>query len=374
MAHLGYKGAAILVDKASFFIYNLSVMESRKTPQKLTYLGGQEKVFVAMSGGVDSSVAALLLTKQGYEVIGAHMFCWEGCENNVDKRDAMRVAAKLGIPFLIFDFRKEYRERVYDYMVREYDAGRTPNPDVMCNKEIKFGIFLEKALELGADYVATGHYVRKIGDKLFEAKDKNKDQSYFLWALRPEQISKALFPIGDYLKPEIREIARKAGLPTAEKKDSQGLCFVGKIDFQDFLREVLPRREGAVLNSEGRVLGKHDGAHFYTVGQRHGLKLGGQDQPVYVAEKNIHTNTLVVADAENPALYLSEIKIGEINLISGNLPERMEVRVRYRQRRQSARFSGGKIIFDEPQRGVASGQSAVFYLGEEMLGGGIIQA
>ena len=333
-----------------------------------------KKVFVAMSGGVDSSVAALLLTKQGYEVIGAHMFCWDGCENNVDKRDAMRVAAKLGIPFLTFDFRKEYREKVYEYMVREYAAGRTPNPDVMCNREIKFGIFLEKALELGADYVATGHYVRKIGDKLFEAKDKNKDQSYFLWALRPEQISKALFPIGDYLKPEIREIARKAGLPTAEKKDSQGLCFVGKIDFQDFLREVLPRREGAVLNSEGRVLGKHDGAHFYTVGQRHGLKLGGQDQPVYVAEKNIHTNTLVVADAENPALYLSEIKIGEINLISGNLPERMEVRVRYRQRRQSARFSGGKIIFDEPQRGVASGQSAVFYLEEEMLGGGIIQA
>ncbi len=345
----------------------------------------KKKVFVAMSGGVDSSVAALLLAKQEYEVVGCHMLCWEGCENNVDKRDAMRVAAKLGIPFLTFDFRKEYRERVYDYMVSEYAAGRTPNPDVMCNKEIKFGIFLERALELGADYVATGHYVRKIGDKLFEAKDKNKDQSYFLWATPKEKLQYCLFPIGDYLKSEVREIARNAELPTADKKDSQGLCFVGKTDFQKFLREALPKKEGAILSPAGEVLGRHDGAHFYTIGQRHGLKLGGQDRPVYVAERNIHTNTLVVAGEKNRELYRSEVEVENLNLL-GDLPKRVEVRIRYRQPRQGARFSGGKIIFDEPQRGVAAGQSAVFYeagdpsmssgrnsLEFRMLGGGIMK-
>ncbi|OGF64465.1 tRNA 2-thiouridine(34) synthase MnmA [Candidatus Giovannonibacteria bacterium RIFCSPHIGHO2_01_FULL_45_24] len=343
----------------------------------------KQKVFVAMSGGVDSSVAALLLKEKGYDVTGVHMLCWEGCENNEDKRDAMRVAAKLGIPFLVWDFKKEYREEVFDYMVRGYAESRTPNPDVMCNKEIKFGIFLKRALEAGADFIATGHYVRHLeaelpsgssASKLFAAKDPSKDQSYFLWALTQNQLRHCLFPIGDYLKSEVRELARKAGLPTAAKKDSQGLCFVGKVDFQEFLRRILPRKEGAILNPAGEEIGKHDGAHFYTIGQRHGLKLGGLERPAYVAERDANANTLVVADAENPALYLNEIKIGEINLISGNPPERMEVRVRYRQPRQGARFSGGKIIFDSPQRGVAQGQSAVFYSGEELLGGGVIKA
>lgn len=334
-----------------------------------------KKVFVAMSGGVDSSVAALLLKEKGYDVVGAHMVCWEGCDSNEDRRDAMRVAAKLDIPFHVFDFTKEYKEHVFDYMVREYAAGRTPNPDVICNSEIKFGIFLAGALSMGADYIATGHYVRKIGEKLFEARDKSKDQSYFLWKLTPERILRALFPIGDYLKSEVREIARKAGLATAEKKDSQGLCFVGKVDFQDFLRGYLPKKEGTIVNAEGRVLGTHDGAHFFTPGQRHGIKLGGFAEPLYVAEKNIGTNTLVVAKGkDDPILYKKEIEVSNINLIS-DLPERVKVRIRYRQPKQSCRIEKSeilKVIFDVPQRGVALGQSAVFYSGEEMLGGSII--
>src|SRR3989344_1076350 len=205
-----------------------------------------KKVFVAMSGGVDSSVAALLLKQQGYDVVGVHMLCWEDCANNQDKQDAMRVAAKLGIPFLVWGFKKEYREAVFNYMVREYAAGRTPNPDVMCNKEIKFGIFLKCALEAGADYIATGHYVRQDKTALFAARDTSKDQSYFLWTLTQDQLKHCLFPIGGYLKSEVREMAEKAGLPTAAKKDSQGLCFVGKVDFGEFIREILPKKFGAV--------------------------------------------------------------------------------------------------------------------------------
>ena len=385
-------------------------MEQKKPPaQSPSDNQAGKKVFVAMSGGVDSSVAALLLQKEGYEVIGCHMLCADstyysqsrssGIEHprfaerigtgickqaQEDKQDAMRVAAKLGIPFMTFDFRNEYREKVYEYMVREYAAGRTPNPDVMCNKEIKFGIFLEKALALGADFVATGHYVRKFkvqGSKfkILEAKDKNKDQSYFLWTLTPEKLKYCLFPVGDYLKSEVREMAREAGLPTAQKKDSQGLCFVGKIDFQEFLREILPQREGAVLNSRGEVLGRHDGAHFYTMGQRHGLKIGGLPEPVFVARRDVQANTLVVAEEKAPELYQKEISVGDLNLLRG-LPEKVEARIRYRQPKQKASLfeiknqkSKIKIIFEVPQRGVASGQSVVFYGGEELLGGGIIQ-
>ena len=342
----------------------------------------KEKVFVAMSGGVDSSVAAFLLKEQGYDVVGAHMACWEGCDSNEDKRDAMRVAAKLGIPFRVFDFSEEYREKVFNYMIREYAAGRTPNPDVVCNSEIKFGIFLEKALFMGADFIATGHYARReearlpLGSrasKLLEAKDKTKDQSYFLWKLTPEQISKSLFPIGDYLKSEVREIARKAGLVTADKKDSQGLCFVGKVDFQDFLREYLPTRQGSVLNSSGKILGTHDGAYFFTPGQRHGIKLGGFSEPLYVARTDRETNTVLVAEgASNPILYKKEIFISETNL-SGEIPEKISARIRYRQPLQSCHIENSKVIFDFPQRGVAPGQSIVFYAGERLLGGGIIE-
>jgi len=354
-----------------------------------------------MSGGVDSSVAALLLKEQGYEVIGAHMVCWEGCELKEERRDAMRVAAKLGIPFFTFDFRKEYRLRVFEYMIREYAQGRTPNPDVMCNKYIKFGLFLTKALERGADYIATGHYVRiqdsKIKNqnerpkfKIFEARDKSKDQSYFLWTLTQEQLRHCLFPMGGYLKSEVREIARRAGLPTAEKKDSQGLCFVGKVDFGEFLRSLLPNVPGAIVSPTGKVVGGHDGAHFYTIGQRHGLELGGFPSPLYVAEKRPRTNTLVVTEeGENSPLYRKGCLVQEVNWISPDravFPLSCQARIRYRQPLEEAhimkpetdkgRFtihnSDFLIRFVKAQRAVASGQSMVFYQSHEMLGGGII--
>ena len=333
-----------------------------------------KKVFVAMSGGVDSSVAALLLKKQGYDVVGGHMVSWEGCDSNEDRRDAMRVAAKLGIPFLTFDFRQEYREKVFDYMVREYAAGRTPNPDVMCNSEIKFGIFLEKALAMGADFISTGHYVRKERDNLYIAKDKNKDQSYFLWRLTTGQISKSLFPIGDYLKSEVREIARKAGLPTADKKDSQGLCFVGKVDFQDFIREYLPKKEGSIVNFKGKVLGRHDGAYFFTPGQRHGIRLGGFEEPLYVAETDRNENTVLVAQgARDPILYKKEISFSESNLPE-NFSGSIFARIRYRQPLEPCRIENSTVIFDTPQRGVAPGQSIVFYSNKGLiLGGGVIE-
>ncbi|QQG42295.1 MAG: tRNA 2-thiouridine(34) synthase MnmA [Candidatus Giovannonibacteria bacterium] len=342
----------------------------------------KQKVFVAMSGGVDSSVAALILKNQGYDVTGVHMLCWDGCENNEDKRDATRVAAKLGIPFLVWDFKKEYREYVFNYMVREYAEGRTPNPDVMCNKEIKFGIFLKRALEAGADYIATGHYVKKNSDKLFAAKDKNKDQSYFLWTLTQDQLKHCLFPIGDYLKSEVRELARGFGLPVADKKDSQGLCFVGKIDFGEFLKKELPKKIGAVVSSDGGKIGEHDGAHFYTIGQRHGLNLGGQPRPVFVAERDVATNTLVVArGADDPVLYRQEITVENVNWIARPRGVSLLTRIRYRQPLQTCRISGKRVVFDKPQRAVAHGQSVVFYKdgplddarGREMLGGGIIE-
>lgn len=348
----------------------------------MSNISKKQKVFVAMSGGVDSSVAALLLKNEGYDVTGVHMLCWEGCENNEDKRDAMRVAAKLGIPFLVWDFKKEYREEVFNYMVREYAAGLTPNPDVMCNKEIKFGIFLKRALEAGADYVATGHYVKlgAVGHKLYAAKDPNKDQSYFLWTLTKAQLKHCLFPIGDYLKSDVREIAREAGLPTAEKKDSQGLCFVGKVDFGEFIKNEISRKVGAVVASDGRKIGEHDGAHFYTIGQRHGLNLGGQSQPVFVAERNVAANTLVVAHgAADPILYRNELTAENFNWISEipALPFSCQARIRYRQPLQSctlyAESNTLKVVFARPQRAVAPGQSVVFYAVDgEMLGGAVI--
>src|SRR3989344_1257828 len=331
------------------------------------------KVFVAMSGGVDSSVAAFLLKEKGYDVTGAHMICWDGCDTKDDRRDAMRVAQKIGIPFLIFDFRKEYRESVFDYMIREYAAGRTPNPDVICNSEIKFGIFLEKALEMGADHIATGHYARiknqELRIKILEAKDKSKDQCYFLCRLTQEQISRVIFPIGDLLKSEVREIARKASLQTAEKKDSQGLCFIGKLDFQDFLRGEIACHEGQVINSRGEILGKHDGIEFFTPGQRHGIKLGGFKKPLYVAEGD-----------KDPILYKKEIEVSDMNWISEKpeFPFICDVRIRYRQAPQSASLyklqtNNYKLITDLPQRGAASGQFAALYNDEILLGGGVIQ-
>ena len=406
-----------------------------------------KKVFVMMSGGVDSSVAALLLKKQEYDVIGVFMRSYniDGCQER-DAEDARRVAEKLNIPFYVWDFEEEYKKKVVEYMIDGYRQGITPNPDVMCNKEIKFGLFLKRALETGANFVASGHYVRlsriafrkqhnflparkfaslsprhsslcsetKLAGlrdvprgnpaspsfSLFIAKDKNKDQSYFLWTLTQKQLKHCLFPIGDYLKSETREIARKAGLPTADKKDSQGICFLGKVTLEDFLNQYIPEKRGLVLSASGEVFGEHKGAHFYTIGQRHldikhqasSTKGNINTKPHYVAEKDIRKNTLIIAEgSDNPALYKKEIKLMDVNFINsdsrfhayrqaGKIQEsRILARVRYRQPLASARldFSDDlccNLIFDEPQKFMASGQSAVFYADDgEMLGGGIIK-
>jgi tRNA-specific 2-thiouridylase len=296
------------------------------------------------------------------------------------------------------DFEKEYKQYVVEYMIDGYKQGLTPNPDVMCNKEIKFGFFLKKVLELGADYVATGHYVRiktqnsKLKTqnfyKLYEAKDKNKDQSYFLWTLTQEQLAHCLFPIGDYMKPEVRKIAKKAGLPTAEKKDSQGICFLGKVTLVDFLKEHIPPAKGTVVNERGEAIGEHDGATFYTIGQRHGMNLRmskNDTKPRYVASKDVGTNTIVAVEgAENQALHRKEIELISVNFLRPlhdlmtNDSMTVLARVRYRQslanatlyRLQTADY---KLVFDRPQKFVAPGQSAVFYSREgEVFGGGVI--
>ncbi len=357
-------------------------------------------VFVGMSGGVDSSVAAYLLGKDGYEVVGVHLRCWNvnGCDVR-EAEDARRVANKLGIPFYVFDMEEEYRSRVVEYMIQGYRNGITPNPDIACNKEIKFGLFMDKALELGADYVATGHYVRMVSSdgrySLYEAKDKNKDQSYFLWTLAQEQPKRCLFPIGEYTKPEVRAIAHDAGLPTADKKDSQGICFIGKVSIADFLASYIPEEKGYVLNTKGEVVGEHHGAQFYTIGQRHiGVNVRhslssdkGSDstQPVYVSQKDVKTNTLVVAEGEdNSVLYHKDVDLSDVNLISQNgglsadVGRSVFARVRYRQSLSKATLftmpdGKSRLAFDEPQKFVAPGQSAVFYSENgEMLGGGVI--
>jgi len=366
--------------------------------------GQKKKVFAALSGGVDSSVAAALLKKQNFNVIGCHIKCYnvDGCAEG-DAEDARRVAEQLDIPFYIFDFEQAYKERVMQYMVDGYRAGLTPNPDVMCNKEVKFGLFLQRALALGADWVATGHYIRLIKAGrgverrrvLKIARDKNKDQSYFLWTLTPDQLQHCLFPLGGYTKQQVRLLARKFCLLTADKKDSQGICFLGKVMLADFLKQYIPEKQGAVLNAAGQLLGEHRGAQFYTIGQRHGfshsniLKNIGM-KPHYVAEKNVETNTLVVAEGDtNPSLYRKEVVLQEINFLNPNLITsgafRLKgvpvlTRVRYRQLLAPAvlcQLAGGryKLIFSRPQRFVAPGQSAVFYSKDgELLGGGVISS
>ena len=347
-----------------------------------------------MSGGVDSSVAALLLTKKGYDVVGVFMRCYnlDGCAER-DAEDARRVAEHIGIPFYVWDFEEEYKKRVVEYMIEGYRTGITPNPDVMCNREIKFGLFLQKALKMGADYVATGHYVRiqKNGSKyeLREAKDKNKDQSYFLWTLTQNELKHCLFPIGDYVKPKVREMAKKAGLPTAAKKDSQGVCFLGDVNVEEFLKQYIPSKKGALMTTVGERIGEHHGAAFYTIGERHinadfkfpktSAKI--DRKPFYVAEKNIKTNTVVVAEGnENPALYQKEIKLSNVNFLSGKWQaassEKVFARVRYRQPLAKATLIKAKkykLVFDAPQKFIAPGQSAVFYDKRGiMLGGGVI--
>lgn len=374
----------------------------------------RKKIFVALSGGVDSSVAAALLKKRGFDVHGIHINMWSPkdsyplpaassphdtvCRQQYqDRLDAMRVAVKLDIPFQTWDFTDEYRRAVVDYMIREYADGRTPNPDMMCNRHIKFGLFLKRALELGADYVATGHYVRKSEThsassgranpksqiqnlKLLIAKDANKDQSYFLWTLAQKQLRHCLFPIGEYTKPEVRALARRYGLPTAVKPDSQGICFIGEINIREFLMRYIPERRGRVLTTAGGVVGEHGGAEFYTIGQRRGLGIGG-GIPYYVAEKNVAANTITVAEGPyDGTLFQKELVATDVNWILDEKPKfplRCEARIRYRQPLQTCsieRIGDNRVgvMFDESQRAITPGQSIVFYRDEEMLGGGII--
>ena len=354
----------------------------------------KKKVFVGLSGGVDSSVSAALLKSQGYDVVGVFIKVWQpdflACTWKEDRLDAIRVAAHLDIPFMTLDLEKEYKESVVNYMVEEYKAGRTPNPDVMCNKTIKFGAFLKKALELGADYVATGHYARNIFNKKTELHelhvgvDTNKDQSYFLWTLTQEQLKHILFPIGEYEKPKVREIAEEFKLLTATKKDSQGLCFVGKLDMKEFLKHFIEEKKGDVLNEKKEIIGYHDGAQFCTIGQRHGFIITEktpEDVPYYIVGKDIENNKIIVSQKKNEAISREkgEVTLTNINWVKKEAPAdglRLSARIRYRQLLQECviRNENDKFIikFDEPQI-VDSGQSAVLYNDSLCLGGGIIE-
>ncbi len=342
-----------------------------------------------MSGGVDSSVSAALLLEAGYEVIGAFMKNWSNCDWRRDQRDATRVAAKLGIPFVTFDFEKEYREAVVDDMFREFEAGRTPNPDVLCNKYIKFDRFVQEADRLGCAFVATGHYTRSIDGKLYAGTDKNKDQSYFLWAMKPEVVSRVVFPIGEMAKPQVREKARELGLEVADKKDSTGICFVGEVDMRTFLQERLLKNPGNVVTVDGKVIGTHEGLAFYTLGQREGLGIGG-GTPYYVVEKRPATNELIVASNYHPALFRSNLTASHLNWFEKpTVPYACKARIRYRQELQACTITSSisslrgvpslsrvdeaiLVTFKSPQRAVTPGQSIVFYEDEKVLGGGII--
>lgn len=395
-----------------------------------------KKVVVGLSGGVDSSVAAYLLQQQGYEVIGLFMKNWHDdsvtisneCPWLEDSNDALLVAEKLGIPFQTIDMSEPYKQRIVDYMFSEYENGRTPNPDVLCNREIKFDVFLKLALSLGADYVATGHYCRKeeinVDGKsvyrLLAGKDANKDQSYFLCQLSQEQLSKALFPIGDLQKSQVRAIAKEQNLITAEKKDSQGLCFVGKVRLPEFLQQKLLPKEGDIVQipsswqgyaeadqpmafecyedelafrsqrfsykkTDGKVVGKHQGAHYFTKGQRKGLHVGGTPEPLFVIETDVQENIIYVGEGhQHRGLFRSALFIKEADVhwvrpdlaFKNNETQQVMVRIRYRQPLQKATLlkveTGLYIHFEEPQSAITEGQFAVWYQNDELIGSGVI--
>ena len=393
----------------------------------------KERVVVGLSGGVDSSVAAQRLKEQGYDVVGLFMVNWHDtvgtlsgeCPWEDDRLFAELVAKRLDIPFRMVDLSEQYRERVVDYMFAEYERGRTPNPDVLCNREIKFDVFLQEAMKLGADWVATGHYCRveHLPDgthRLLAGSDPNKDQSYFLCQLSQEQLSRALFPVGDMLKPEVREVAAAHHLATAKRKDSQGICFVGKVDLPVFLQQKLAAKRGRIVEiaadwegyrgedeetrlvkevaleslatpytyqpSDGKKVGSHSGAHFYTIGQRHGLGVGGTPLPLFVIQSDVERNIVYVGQGHtHPGLLRRALHIRpeemhwvreDLRMEVGDEPRRYMVRIRYRQPLQSARLfvteQGGYILFDEPQRGITPGQFAAWYDGDELIGSGVI--
>ncbi len=390
-----------------------------------------KRIVIGLSGGVDSSVAAYLLKKEGYDVVALFMVNWHERQGSVtsactweeDALVARMVARKLEIPFHIVDLSKDYKKRVVEYMFAEYEAGRTPNPDVLCNREIKFDTFLDEALNYDADFVATGHYCQKgVAEKgsktffrLLAGKDRNKDQSYFLCQLSQKQLSKAMFPIGHLTKPKVREIAREQNLPTAERKDSQGICFVGKVDLPTFLQQQLQPRKGNVIKIpasfmtkkkhiepsddnfrkicfpfpykpwNGKIIGEHQGAHFYTVGQRKGLNIGGYQQPLFVLGTDVKRNIVYVGEGkDHPGLFRPGlfIKAGDLHWIRPdlNIPpgekQEFDVRIRYRQPLEKAvmhlKEEGAYMLFRNEQRGITSGQFAAWYLGEELLGSGVI--
>ena len=393
------------------------------------------RIVVGLSGGVDSSVAAYLLKQQGHEVIGLFMRNWndasvtleDECPWVEDSNDALLVAQKLGIPFQVIDMSELYKERIVDYMFSEYEKGRTPNPDILCNREVKFDVFLQTALSLGADKVATGHYARvssfmdERGEEIYQllaGKDNNKDQSYFLCQLNQNQLSKALFPIGELTKPEVREIAREIGLVTADKKDSQGLCFIGKVSLPTLLQQQLIPKEGEIVEifsdykefhkgmlifetkldelkylskkikyqkEDGKVIGKHQGAQFFTIGQSKGLGIGGHKESCFIIDRDMENNILFVGEGKNfPGLYRKALKINndEVHWVREDLRlkngESMNVkaRIRYRQPLEDAvlyQYEEGFFIeFENPQSAIAEGQFAAWYQGEELLGSGVI--
>ena len=345
-----------------------------------------KKVYVGMSGGVDSSVTAALLLKQGYDVTGVYMKNWSKdipgfeCPWKEDYQDAKRVAVHLGIPFKLYDFETEYRQRVVDYMVEGYKAGRTPNPDIMCNQEIKFRLFLDTALEDGADIIATGHYARIKDGRLYTGIDGNKDQSYFLYRVTESALKHSLMPIGEYEKPKVREQARKFGLSTAEKKDSQGICFVGKVGIKEFLlHELGEQLNGAIVDQHGKIIGEHDGALFYTIGQRHGLSVGG-GLPYYVIGKDMAKNEVyVTTDLQDEKLWSDNLTLQDVHWIHGEPSPSGIYAVRTRYRAPLVPVSGlsnksglWNLRLGEDVRAITPGQSAVLYDGDMVLGGGIV--
>lgn len=355
------------------------------------------RVVVGMSGGVDSSVTALLLKEQGYDVIGIFMKNWDDTDENgvctatEDYKDVAKVAAQIGIPYYSVNFEKEYWDRVFEYFLAEYRAGRTPNPDVMCNKEIKFKAFLDYAMELGADYVATGHYARVETDEngvthMLRGVDDNKDQTYFLSQLSQEQLSKTMFPLGAMEKSEVRAIAERAGLATAKKKDSTGVCFIGEKNFKQFLSNYLPAKKGNMVTLDGEIKGQHDGLMYYTIGQRQGLGIGGggaTQEPWFVVGKDLTTNTLYVGQGfHHPALYAEALEASQIHFTTNqDIPQKFTCTAKFRYRQKDVPVTvhllegnRAKVVFDEPVRAITPGQAVVFYDGAQCLGGGLIDA
>jgi tRNA-specific 2-thiouridylase len=344
-----------------------------------------KKVYVGMSGGVDSSVTASLLKEQGYDVVGVYMKNWSQdlpgfqCPWKEDYQDAKRVAVQLGIDFKMYDFEKEYRQKVVDYMIDEYKAGRTPNPDIMCNQEVKFKLFLNTALEDGADMIATGHYARIKDGQLLTGVDSNKDQSYFLYRVTQDALEHSLMPIGEYKKPAVRELAKKLGLATAEKKDSQGICFVGKVGIRDFLEQFVTTEPGDIIEQNGVKIGQHDGALFYTIGQRHGLDVGG-GLPYYVVGKDMAKNEVyVTTDLQDERLWRKALQLTDLHWINGEpeLSKTYQVRTRYRAPLVNIESiqktdNGVSVVLSEEVRAITPGQSAVIYDGDHCLGGGIV--